>query len=329
MPLIRMDIVRKNLKKINLNEFASLILLFGLVIVCTMISPVFLRSQNIINILRQISIVTILAFGQTFLIICGQLDLSMGNVAGMCGVFAVILYISIGSLILAILFGIVLGLIMGAINGFIVTAFDAPPFIVTLAMQSVAIGIIYTYTNGQNIYSIGDFRILGQGMVGFIPLPIIIMLLIFIGASIMLRKMKFGRYLYAIGGNEEAAKASGLKVKTIKFKAYVITGGLAGLGGVILMSRLNAGLPSEGFGYETDAIMACIIGGTSFTGGVGTAFGTLIGSLIIGILNNILTLTGVQSYVQMILKGSLIIIAVVVDLQTKKNRKKVKILSEE
>ncbi len=315
-------------KKVNLNKFASLFLLIGMIIICSIVSPTFLKQQNIINILRQISIVTILAFGQTFLIICGQLDLSIGTVAGMCGVFACILFIATGSILLALLLGILIGAVVGAVNGCIVTKFNAPPFIVTLAMQTVATGIIFTYTNGQNVYNIGDFRLLGQGYIGFVPTPVIFMLLIFVCSSIMLRKMKFGRYLYAIGGNEKAAEASGIKVKKVKLIAYIITGGLAGLSGVILMSRLNAGLPSEGLGYETDAIMAAIIGGTSFTGGIGTAIGTLIGSMIIGILNNILNLTGVQSYIQMILKGSLIILAVVIDLYTKQNKRNIKILNE-
>lgn len=316
---------KMNFKQI-LKKYASFIILIIMVIICSILSPAFLTSQNMINIMRQISIVTILAFGATLLIISGQLDLSVGTVAGMAGVFACIFYIDTQSLILALLVGVLIGGMVGVVNGLIVTRFSAPPFIVTLAMQTIAGGIIFLYTKGQNVYNIGDFRIFGQGNVGMIPIPILFMLGIFIFAWVVLKKTKFGRYLYAIGGNEKAAEASGIKVKKTILIAFIISGLLAGLSGVILMSRLNAGLPAAGIGYETDALMAAIIGGTSFTGGIGTAGGTLIGSFIMGILNNILNLMGVQSYVQKILKGTLIIVAVVIDIQSKKHRKVVRIL---
>lgn len=312
----------------TLKKRQNLLILLGMILVCSLISDRFLTVNNAINIARQISIVTIMAFGETLLIISGGIDLSVGAVAGMAGVLGCEVFIATQSIALAVLVGIVMGAIPGALNGFVVTKFGAPPFIVTLAMQSVASGVIFFHTNGQNVYNIGKFNTLGQGSVGIVPIPIIIMLLTGAVIYVILEKMKFGRYLYAIGGNENAAIGSGIQVNKVKFITYVICGALAGLAGIVLMSRLNAGLPAAGTGYETDALMATIIGGTSFTGGIGTAVGTLIGSLIMGILNNIFNLTGVQAYIQQILKGVLIVVAVVIDLYTKRNKKRVKIYIE-
>ncbi len=306
----------------------NLFILLGMILVCSLISDRFFTVNNGLNIARQISIVTILAFGETLLIISGGIDLSVGAVAGMAGVLGCEVFIATQSIPLAVLVGILMGAIPGALNGFVVTKFGAPPFIVTLAMQTVASGAIFLHTDGQNVYKIGQFNLLGQGSVGFVPIPIIIMLITGAIIYVILERMKFGRYLYAIGGNESAAIGSGIQVNKVKFITYVISGALAGLAGIVLMSRLNAGLPAAGTGYETDALMATIIGGTSFTGGIGTAVGTLIGSFIMGILNNIFNLTGVQAYVQQILKGVLIVVAVVLDLYTKRKKKRVKIYTE-
>ncbi len=314
------------MRKIRLGKYTSILILVMMIVICAFIDGTFLSPQNFINILRQISVVTIMAFGATILIIGGQLDLSVGTNAAMSGTFACITYISTNSLELSMIVGIMLGALVGIFNGFVVTMFNAPPFIVTLAMQQVTLGIIFLYTDGQNVYNIGDFRLFGQGSIGFVPVPIIIMLIIGVITWFLLEKFKFGRYIFAIGGNEKAALASGVNVKRTKMLAYIYSGALAGLAGVVLMSRLNAGLPGSGLGYETDALMAAIIGGTSFTGGIGTAVGTLIGASIIGILNNIMNLVGVQAYVQQILKGLLIIFAVVVDIYSKEHKKTVRII---
>lgn len=313
-------------RSFNLSKYVSVIILILIVIVSSLLDHSFLSGQNVINILRQISVVTILAFGETMLIIAGQLDLSVGTNAAMSGTFACIVYIATGNLLIAVLVGMGLGAVVGFVNGFVVTKFDAPPFIVTLAMQQITLGIIFLYTNGQNVYKIGDFRILGQGSIGVVPIPVIIMFALCILVWMILKKMKFGRYLYAIGGNQDAAVASGIKVKSVLLIGYILSGILSGFGGVILMSRLNAGLPASGTGMETDALMATIIGGTSFTGGIGTALGTLIGACVIGVLNNIMNLIGVQAYVQQILKGTLIICAVVIDIYGKKNKRVVRIV---
>jgi inositol transport system permease protein len=314
--------------KLHLGKYTNILILVGAIIICCLLESSFLSSRNFINILRQISVVTILAFGATIMIIGGQLDLSSGTNAAMSGTFACIVYVANGSMFLAVLVGILLGSLVGVVNGFAVTKFSMPPFIVTLAMQQITKGVIFLYTNGQNIYDIGDFRLLGQGNLGFIPIPVLIMLFIGIISWFLLAKCKFGRYVYAIGGNEKAALASGVNVNRVKMIAYIYSGALAGLAGVVLMSRLNAGLPASGIGYETDALTAAVIGGTSFTGGIGTVWGTLVGASILGILNNILSLTGVQAYIQQILKGTLIIIAVAMDIYTKLHKRTVRIVDD-
>jgi len=316
-----------NNKKQGLSKYASVLILLGIIIISSLLSPTFLKTANLINIARQISIITILAFGQTLIIINGEIDLSLGTTAGMVGTFACVVFIATQSLILTLIFGIILGAIVGFVNGFVVTNFRVPSFIVTLAMQSITMGIIYLYPNGNNVYEIGQFKVLGQGTLGFLPIPILIMIFIWIGMIVLLRYMKFGRYAYAVGGNIEAARASGINVKQTKLIAFVISGALAGLGGIVLMSRLNAGIPDAGIGYETDAIMAAVVGGTSFTGGSGTASGTMIGSFIIGILNNIMNQMGVEPYIQRISKGLLIIIAVAIDVKTKSKKGGTKILT--
>ncbi|MDO4323313.1 MAG: ABC transporter permease [Lachnospiraceae bacterium] len=312
------------MKKINIRKYSNILILIGMVIVCSLVEKAFLSPNNFINILRQISVVTIMAMGQTVLIIGGKLDLSMGCGGAMAGTFACIAYVATGSMTVGILTGIGLGCLIGIINGFLVTTFDAPPFIVTLAMQSITMGAIFLYTNGNNVYQIGNFKVIGQGNIGIIPTPVIIMLAISVLTWFLLSKCKFGRYIFAIGGNEKAAQASGVNIKKTVMLAYIYSGALAGLAGVILMSRLSAGMPSSGMGLETDAITATIVGGTSFTGGIGTAWGTVIGSLIIGVLNNIMNLTGVQAYLQQIIKGVLIIAAVCLDIYTKEHKRAVR-----
>ncbi|WP_326974648.1 ABC transporter permease [Caproicibacter sp. BJN0012] len=299
-----------------------------MMLICSLLSSAFLKSDNLTNIMRQIGIVTILSFAQGMIIITGEIDLSIGCVAGMAGTFACIVYLNTGSLALGVITALVLGAMSGTVNGFFVTVCKVPSFIVTLAMQSICIGIIYFYTDGNNVYDIKEFKIFGKAYVfGFLPIIIFFMLVIFIIMHILMKYTKFGRYCYAIGGNAQAARASGIDVKKTKWTAFIISGTLAAFAGVVMMGRLNAGIPSEGLGYETDAIMATVLGGTSFTGGIGTMTGTMIGSGIIGVLNNIMNLMGVNSYIQKVLKGILIILAVVFDIATKNKKTAAKIMA--
>ncbi len=305
-----------------IKKYGIYLVLLVMIIISAIISPNFFDSKNLLNIARQISVTTIIAFGQTLLIICGMIDLSSGSVVALSGVLGVSVYMATGSLTFSIIVGILIGAVTGLVSGFFVTKYKMPPFIVTMAMQLVARGAVYLYTGGQPIYQIGEFKKLGQGSIGFIPIPVFFMILVAVCSWVILNRMRLGRYLYAIGGNEDASRASGIQVGSVKILAFVISGVFAGVAGVLLMGRLNAGLPQAGINYEFDAITAAIIGGTSFTGGIGTAAGTLVGAFIMGILNNILNLMNVQSYVQQILKGVIIVAAVAIDISTKTRKSK-------
>jgi inositol transport system permease protein len=203
-----------------------------------------------------------------------------------------------------------------------VSTFKTPPFIATLAMLTVARGVALLYTKGQNILQLGKFVIFGQGSVGIIPIPIIFLVITAIITWYILRHTRFGRSLYAVGGNEEAAIASGINVGSIKYRAFIINGIFVGLAGVLFMSRVNAGLPNGAVGYEMTALTAAIIGGTSFSGGIGTAVGTLAGAFIVGFLDNIMNLSGVDSYMQQIVRGAIIALAVIYDIRSKNRRTK-------
>ena len=220
--------------------------------------------------------------------------------------------------------GLALAVAFNTISGLLVSIYKTPPFIATLAITTIARGSGLLFTRGADIYQIGKFVVFGQGNISFIPVPVIFMFAMFIFTWYMLNHTRFGRSLYAIGGNEEAAIASGIKVNRVKFLCYILNGFLVGLAGIIFMSRINAGIPGSGSGYEMEALTAAIIGGTSFSGGVGTAVGTLAGAFIVGIINNIMNLIGINPYVQQIVKGVIIVLAVILDLRAKNRRLAVK-----
>ena len=302
------------------SKYSIYLVLVAMLIVCSLLSDAFLSAKNLSNISRQISITTIISFGMTMLIIAGLIDLAAGSVMALAGIFAVASYKATGSLIAGMLAGIAVGIGCNLISGLIVTRFKTPPFIATLAMMTSARGAALYYTNGQNIYQLKEFTVFGQGDILGVPTPVIFMLCMALFTWYVLNYTRFGRHLYAIGGNEEAARASGIRVNATKMWAYAISGAFVGLSGVLFMSRVNAGLPNAGIGFEFDAMTASIIGGTSFSGGIGTATGTLVGAFIMGFLNNIMNLLGIQSYVQQIIKGGIIAIAVAYDVMSK-NRK--------
>jgi inositol transport system permease protein len=302
------------------NKYSIYLVLVAMFIISTIISPVFFSGQNFANISRQISITTIIAFGETLLIIAGLIDLSAGSVLALSGVLAVSVFKLTGSPILAMFMGIIVGMLCNAFNGIIVSKFNTPPFIATLAMMTIARGAALLYTSGQNIYNLGNFIIWGQSSVFFIPTPVIFMFGIAIITWYILKYTKFGRYLYAIGGNQEAARASGINVNRTKMTAFLINGFFVGLAGVLFMSRVNAGLPNAGISFEFDAMTSAIIGGTSFSGGVGTAAGTLVGAFIMGLLSNIMNLISIGSYMQQIIKGLIIALAVMYDIYAKNKR---------
>ena len=305
------------------SKYSIYLVLLAMIAVSSAISPVFLSASNFSNISRQISITTILAFGQTLLIICGLIDLSAGSVLALAGLLSVIFFKATGMFYGAMFVGISVGVACGAVNGFIVTRFGTPAFIATLAMQTAARGAALLLTAGQNVYQLDTFVQWGQGSILGVPTPVAFLLLVTVLTWYVLNHTRLGRYVYAIGGNQEAARASGVRVNSIKMKAFVLNGALVGLAGVLYMSRVNAGLPNAGIGFEFDAMTAAIIGGTSFSGGIGTAVGTLAGAFIMGFLGNVMNLLGIQSYVQQIIKGGIIVLAVAYDIASKGKRKRV------
>lgn len=303
-------------------KYSIFMVLFVLFFICSIINENFLTPNNLTNISRQLAVTTILAFGQTMLIISGMLDLSQGSVLALSGVFAVSAYKSTGSLVIAVLVGIVTGVVCNIVNAVMVSTFKAPPFIATLAMLTMARGVALLFTKGQNLLQLGDFVVFGQGSAGIIPIPIIFLVIIAIFTWYILKHTRFGRSLYAVGGNEEASIASGINVHKVKYTAFIINGIFVGLAGVLFMSRVNAGLPNGAVGYEFTALTAAIIGGTSFSGGVGTAAGTLAGAFIVGFLDNIMNLASVDSYMQQIVRGAIIALAVIYDIRSKNRRTK-------
>ncbi len=307
------------------SKYSIFLVLAVLFVVSWIANENFMSVKNLSNISIQITVATILAFGQTILIICGMLDLSSASVLALAGVLSVSTYISTESLLLAFLVAIAASVACNIINGLMITKFKAPPFIATLAMMTMARGAALLYTNGQNIYQIGRYVKFGQGSILGVPTPIIFMLGTLVVTWYILKHTVLGRSVYAIGGNEEAANASGIDVNKVKMKAFIINGIFVGIAGVIFMSRVNGGMPNGAVGYEFKALTAAVIGGTSFTGGIGTSLGTLAGSFIVGFLDNIMVLSGVNSYLQQIVRGAIIALAVIYDIFAKTKRTKAKL----
>ena len=280
----------------------------------------FLTWDNWVNVLRQTSINGILAIGMTFVILTRGIDLSVGSllaVSGIDGSFATGAEAS--PAIVAIAAGVATGSALGAVNGLIIARLSVAPFVVTLGMLSVARGLTFIYNDGMPIANLSpQFRFLGQGMVGGLPVPVLVLALTFAVFWFLLNYTTFGRYVYAVGGNEKSAKTSGIRTRLVVFSVYAISGFLSALAGLILTARTTSALPQAGVAYELDAIAAVVIGGTSLNGGVGTLTGTLIGALIIGVINNGLGLLGVSSYYQQVTKGAIIVAAVLLDATRKK-----------
>lgn len=317
------------IKTFDKSQYSIFLILAAVVIIASFLSENFLSGNNITNILRQVAVITILAYGAMTLIISGMIDLSAGAVMALAGVVSVIIYKDTGNLIIAIIAGILTGVLCNVINAVLVASFRTPAFIVTLGMMMMARGAVLEITQGQNVLQLGDFVVLGQGSLGFLPLPTLFLIIITVIIWYLMTQTRYGRSLYAVGGNEEAARAAGIAVTKVKYQAFMVNGALVGFAGVIFMARVNAGLPNAGVGYELQAITAPIIGGTSFSGGVGTTAGTLGGALIVGVLGNIMNLTGVGSYIQQIIMGAIIAIAVTYDVRSKRGKSKTVILRKE
>jgi ribose transport system permease protein len=307
---------KTNMMNAITQKLGPLLGLIILVVIVSILNPSFLEPLNILNLLRQVAINALIAFGMTFVILTGGIDLSVGAILALSSALTAGMMVSGIDPILAILIGCILGGLMGTVNGLLITKGKMAPFIATLATMTIFRGLTLVYTGGNPITGLGDnylFQLFGRGYFLGIPVPAITMVLTFAVLFIILHKTPFGRKTYAIGGNEKAALISGIKVPKVKIMIYSLSGMLAALAGAILTSRLNSAQPTAGTSYELDAIAAVVLGGTSLSGGKGRIFGTLIGALIIGTLNNGLNLLGVSSFYQMVVKGIVILIAVLLD----------------
>ncbi|RHW42588.1 ribose ABC transporter permease [Neobacillus notoginsengisoli] len=305
-----------NLVTKQISKLGPLIGLVILILILAVVSPSFLTLNNVFNVLRQVSINALIAFGMTFVILTGGIDLSVGSILALSSALTAGMLASGMDPVLAVLIGLLAGAAMGALNGLIITKGKVAPFIATLATMTIFRGLTLVYTDGRPITGLSDstlFELMGRGYLGWIPVPVIWMLVTYCILYFILKKTTFGRRVYAIGGNEEASILSGIRADRIKFWVYSITGTLSALAGIILASRLNSAQPTAGATYELDAIAAVVLGGTSLSGGRGWIFGTLVGALIIGVLNNGLNLMNVSSFYQQVVKGGVILLAVLLD----------------
>nr|WP_232219637.1 ribose ABC transporter permease [Carnobacterium pleistocenium] len=319
------DTVETKKKKISSKDFMGklgpLLALIVLVILVTVVNPGFISPNNLLNLLRQVSTNALIAFGMTFVIITGGIDLSVGSTLALSSALMAGAIASGLDPILAMVLSLFAGTAFGAVNGLLITKGRMAPFIATLATMTIYRGLTLVYTNGNPITGIGDsfiFKFVGRGYLFGIPFPVVLMIISFILLYILLHKMTFGRKTFAIGGNEKAAFIAGIKNDRIKTGIYAISGLMASLAGIIITSRLDSAQPTAGTSYEMDAIASVVLGGTSLSGGRGRLVGTLIGALIIGTLNNGMNLLGISSFYQQVVKGIVIIIAVLLDRKNKK-----------
>ncbi len=303
------------------DELGLFLVLVGICIGLSLSAEYFFTLQNAINVARQMSMITIVAVGMTFVILSGGIDLSVGSLVALTGVITAVTMKALGgNVILGIMAGFLFGGLIGGVNGLIIAKFKVAPFIVTLAAMTSLRGFAFIFSGGrplgelpQSYFKIGGGYILPKIFNSYIPVPVFIMILIVIWAYTVLRHTKFGRYVYSLGGNEEATRLSGINIERLKISIYSINGFMAAISGIILSSRLFSGDPKAAVGWELDAIAAVVVGGTSLSGGKGTILGTLIGAMLIGVINNGLNMLNVPSYSQWVVKGGVILGAVLLD----------------
>lgn len=318
--------MRENEKiRLLLRRFQSLLVLFLMIVAMSLLSDRFLTAANGLTILRQISINVCLSVGMTMVILSGGIDLSVGSVLALTGAVTAGLiksplpleafgwelqFTTLG----AIVAGLVVGMLLGWFNGLMITRLKIPPFVATLGMLSIARGLTMLWTKGFPITGLGEgLAVLGTQSTLGVPMPVWIAAVIVAIFVLITKKTRLGRYIYAIGGNEQTSRLSGLNVNRIKVIVYTLAGALSAVGGLILTSRLDSAQPNAGTGYELDSIAAVVIGGTSLSGGRGTILGTVIGCMIIGVLNSGLVLLNVSPFWQQVVKGGVILIAVAID----------------
>lgn len=306
-----------NTKNILL-KYISLIGLLLICIIISVISPRFLTVSNVLNVLTQVSVNAILAIGMTFVILTGGIDLSVGSVLAITGAVVANFAKSGGNILPGIIVSIIIGAAIGLFNGLIVSKGKIQAFIVTLATMTIFRGVTYVFTNGDPISGLGNnISFIGNNSLLGIPIPIFLILIVLFIAWYALNQTRFGRYVYALGGNEDSARLSGINTNKIKTLVYVISGVTAAIGGIIVTSRIGSASPNAGTGFELDAIAAVVLGGTSLAGGEGSVTGTIIGALIIGVLNNGLNIMNVSPFYQSIVKGAVILLAVLLDKRDK------------
>ena len=312
--------VKMNKKKLinQINIYRSVLILLVICVFATILSPSFLSVTNLFNVFKQITVAGIVGCGMTFVILTGGIDLSVGSILGLSGVLASGVLASTGNTAVAVAVSLTVGIACGAVNGFFVSVCGIPPFISTLGMMTLLRGVILVYTKGSPIPIKSDaYKFFGKGSIAGIPVPVIILIIVFLLAHYILTQTSYGRSVYAVGGNREAARLSGIRVKTSEFLVYTLNGLMCGMAGLILTARLGSAQSTSGTGIEMDAIAAVILGGTSLIGGVGFVLPTVVGAMIMGIIDNILTLMNVNPHATNIVKGAVILIAVLVDKKVK------------
>lgn len=303
-----------------LKEKAIFVVLFVMFMFFAVVTDSFLTMDNLFNVTRQVSMLGIASIGMTFVILIGGIDLATGSIITFVNIMTAYLMVKMHvNMWLSILAALVVSTLIGYFNGFVVATFQMPALIVTFATQIIFSGLAYMISGGMPISGFSkEFAKIGQGYVGIVPIPVIIMVISFAVGSFILNKSYFGRYFYALGGNEEASKLSGIKVKRVKCLIYSLSGFFAGIAGIVMLSRTNSGQPTSGKGYEFDVITAVVLGGVSVSGGYGKISNVVAGVLIIGVLSNGMVLMNISSYAQMVIKGIILLLAVGFDCVQKK-----------
>ena len=315
----------KNLM-IVLKRRAIWVFLLLMIVFFSVMSGNFLTMRNLLNVVKQVSIYGIASVGMTYVILLGGIDLATGSIISFINILAAYLMVNMGwNPILAVICSLVASTVIGFLNGIIIAEIKMPALIVTFASQTIFAGIAYIICNGTQISRFPEsFLVIGQGYVGPIPVPVIIMIICFAVGAFILVKTYFGRYFYALGGNEEAAELSGIHVKKVKCLVYSLSGLFAGIAGLVMLARANTGQPNAGVGYEFDVITCVVLGGVSVNGGSGKISNVIAGVLIIGVLSNGMVLLNISSYMQMVIKGIILLLAVGSDCIQQQNLLKVK-----
>lgn len=309
-------------KKINIRSLRELLLVGVVIVLCvvwTILNPQFISFNNISNILRQGSYIAIAAVGMTLVIIIGEIDLSAGSLVCASGLIGAFICKNTDSVLLAVIAAVAVGVVVGIINGVLCAIGKLPGFIASLASMTVLRGLAYIVTEGNSVvWGNEDFTKIGTGYLGGIPIPVIIMVFVIVFGVILTTKTRFGRYIYAVGGNMESSRWSGIAVEKVKIIVYMIMGILTSIAGLIITTRLGSGQPSAGLNFEMDCITAAVVGGTSMSGGRGKIMGTIVGVLLLTVLTNGMTLVGMNTYWQQVLKGVIIVVSVLADTKSKK-----------